>query len=335
MPNPKETASQRKRRGQLEREDGSGKGESSNGSQSKKTKSSASGGKKTPDKDNGGAAKSSNNILEGASGGVGSRKSAPGSTSSQKSPLADPVCATRSSAAVPCSSTAVPRSYTALPRSSMALPRSNGKDSTRSAPTSSGTHSLQVLMPSRGGVPHAPTSSGQRSVQQLEMSSSPFSVPVAIIHSGERGIDESSLVTENNSALYVHEKNDAKKEQEHRMTQLKEYVRNDLFPGWKFFSSKKQMVFSNRQGGIVLKICNDLSVRPESQMYWWDMHKKNILEALNRKRNDVTAYLKKQFCCKLHLIGVTIVAIDHCKLTIVFILLIDKCGKVRNYEVCG
>jgi hypothetical protein len=49
------------------------------------------------------------------------------------------------------------------------------------------------------------------------------------------------------------------------------------------------MAFTDREGGIILKICNDLHVREEeSRIYWWDMNKKAILAALNRKRNDVT-----------------------------------------------
>jgi hypothetical protein len=112
--------------------------------------------------------------------------------------------------------------------------------------------------------------------------------------------DVSSVVTEtNNASLYEQDKNDSKKEHELHMRQLKEYVRNSLFPYWKFFSNKKQMVFSNQEGGIVLKICNELHVRPDSHMYWWDLNKKPILDALNRKRNDVTAYLKKHFCGKI------------------------------------
>jgi hypothetical protein len=75
-------------------------------------------------------------------------------------------------------------------------------------------------------------------------------------------------------------------------------VRNHLFPKWKFFTSKEQMSFTDRKGGIILKIRNDLHVQKESHIYWWDMNKKAILAALNRKRNDVTAYLKKHFCCK-------------------------------------
>jgi hypothetical protein len=118
--------------------------------------------------------------------------------------------------------------------------------------------------------------------------------------------DETSVVTETNkSALYKQDKKDHKKEQEQRMRQLKDYicatvyVHHSLFPFWKFFSNKKQMLFSDKEGGIVLKICNDFHVRKESQMYWWELNRKPILEALNRKRNDVTAYLKKHCCGKL------------------------------------
>jgi hypothetical protein len=124
------------------------------------------------------------------------------------------------------------------------------------------------------------------------------SVPISI--GGRIRInDETSVVTEtNNSALYEQDKKDHKKEREERMRNLKDYVRNSLFPSWKFFSNQKQMLFSDKEGGIVLKICNDLHVRKESQMYWWELNRKPILEALNRKRNDVTAYLKKHFCVK-------------------------------------
>jgi hypothetical protein len=111
--------------------------------------------------------------------------------------------------------------------------------------------------------------------------------------------DETSVVTEtNNSALYKQDEKDHKKEQEQRMRNLKDYVRNSLFPFWKFFSNQKQMLFSDKEGGIVLKICYNLHVRKESQMYWWELNRKPILEALNRKRNDVTAYLKKHICGK-------------------------------------
>lgn len=133
---------------------------------------------------------------------------------------------------------------------------------------------------------------------------SPLAIAGNMIHgvNGQGMDEETSIVTENNSVLYNQEQWDTRRENQYRMSQLKEYVRNDLFPAWKFFSSKKQMVFSNKPGGIVLKICNDLKVHNNHQMYWWDTHKKNILDALNRKRNDVTSYLKKRFCGKFNVV---------------------------------
>ena len=143
-------------------------------------------------------------------------------------------------------------------------------------------------------------SAGRSSATSPVVSLSPLAVPANVVHGvNKQGVDETSLVTtENNSVLYNQEQWDTKRQNVYRMSQLKEYVRNDLFPYWKFFSSKKQMVFSNKPGGIVLKICNDLKVHDDHLMYWWDTHKKNILDALNRKRNDVTSYLKKRFCGK-------------------------------------
>jgi hypothetical protein len=66
------------------------------------------------------------------------------------------------------------------------------------------------------------------------------SVPISI--GGKIRInDETSVVTEtNNSALYEQDKKDHKKEQEQRMRQLKDYVRNNLFPFWKFFPIKNK-----------------------------------------------------------------------------------------------
>jgi hypothetical protein len=153
----------------------------------------------------------------------------------------------------------------------------------------------------KGSKPSAATTpsstSGSRQSQVLPTRASLASVPKAIVHhGGGKGEVSSVVTTENVSALYVDEGRDSKKEHQNRMAALKFYVRNMLFPNWKFFSSDKQMIFSSRKGSIVLKICNDLSVHPGSQQYWWDCHRKAILLALNRKRNDVTSYIKKHFC---------------------------------------
>jgi hypothetical protein len=46
------------------------------------------------------------------------------------------------------------------------------------------------------------------------------------------------------------------------------------------WSNQKQMLFSNKERGIIIKICNNLHLR---QMYWWELNRKPILEALNQR----------------------------------------------------
>lgn len=171
--------------------------------------------------------------------------------------------------------------------------------SVRRSPTNSNAPSHNNAPP-HNKTPQTITSITQtpQSSQQLMLTSPTPSIPRAI---GTRGIDETSHITEDNplttTALYEPDL-DEKDSNDKRKKQLKEYVRNNLFPFWKFFSNKKQMIFTNHPGGIVVKICNALHVRQHQRFTWWEMHKKSILMALNRKRNDVTAYLKKHFCGK-------------------------------------
>jgi hypothetical protein len=142
-------------------------------------------------------------------------------------------------------------------------------------------------------------SSSQPVLSQTNTTSLPTrTIPTNVGHGGRNSVDDTSQVTEHFSGLYHQQERDSKKEHEERLRNLKEYVRNNLFTKWKFFTSEKQMAFTDKEDGVILKICNDLHVKKESRIYWWDMNKKAILAALNRKRNDVTAYLKKHFCRK-------------------------------------
>ena len=126
--------------------------------------------------------------------------------------------------------------------------------------------------------------------------------PPAMVNAGRTVLDESnsvrSTLTSSQTAMYNHAVKDLKKEEKNRKDALQEYVRHDLFPRWKFFTNKKQMIFSCKKGGIVLKICNDLSVRKEQRQVWWDTNSKSISDSLNRKRSDVTSYMKTIFLGK-------------------------------------
>jgi hypothetical protein len=126
--------------------------------------------------------------------------------------------------------------------------------------------------------------------------------PPAIVNADTAAHDESnsvrSTLTNSQSAMYNRDTRDLKKEEKNRKDALQEYVRHDLFPRWKFFTNKKQMIFSDKKGGIVVKICSDLSVRKEQRQVWWDSNSKAISDSLNRKRSDVTSYMKTIFIGK-------------------------------------
>ena len=111
-----------------------------------------------------------------------------------------------------------------------------------------------------------------------------------------RKIDpQSQLLTQYQLCTKMKKGRDAKKEVERRRQEIQTYVRHKLFPGWKFFTSEKQIAFSDNKGSIILKICNDLAVRKEHRHAWWDKNRKLVVQSLNQKRNDVTNYCKKIF----------------------------------------
>lgn len=129
-------------------------------------------------------------------------------------------------------------------------------------------------------------------------------VPNTIVSNGNQVEDTQSIrsTLTNSQALSIYDHGEElakKKEEKSRKIALQEYIRHDLFPRWKFFTNKKQMVFSDKKGGIVTKICNDLFVRKEQRHIWWDNHSKEISEGLNRKRNDVITSIKRLFLGKL------------------------------------
>jgi hypothetical protein len=76
---------------------------------------------------------------------------------------------------------------------------------------------------------------------------------------------------------------------------LVSYVRHDLFPKWKFFMSRHQLVFSLATDSICVQICNGMGVYEHFASKWWEEYHDKILETLNSKRADVTACIKRAF----------------------------------------
>jgi hypothetical protein len=79
---------------------------------------------------------------------------------------------------------------------------------------------------------------------------------------------------------------------------LVEYVRNQLFRSWKFFTHKKQLTFADEKGTICQFILSAMNVKEKYKMTWWNNYSIKILKTLNEKRSDVTSAIKKAFMGK-------------------------------------
>ena len=168
------------------------------------------------------------------------------------------------------------------------------------SPTGRSVHTGSQGSSVRASSFQTPTASSRRSNPTTSLNTR-HSVPSTVENRHGGGLDDSPSVNTtlstsvNTSAMFQPSERDLKKENSDRRLALQEYIRNELFPRWKFFTHRKQTVYSGKKGGIVLKICNDMHVRPEHREKWWDTHSQEVVGALNRKRADVTNYLKKVF----------------------------------------
>jgi len=107
-----------------------------------------------------------------------------------------------------------------------------------------------------------------------------------------------SVLTTQTPSLYNDCEKDPRQEEAERKMALQDYVRHDLFPRWKFFTDPRQLVYDGQKGSIVLKICNSLNVSELGRMTWWDRNKGTVVQILNQRRNEVTAYVKRRFVGK-------------------------------------
>jgi hypothetical protein len=80
-----------------------------------------------------------------------------------------------------------------------------------------------------------------------------------------------------------------------RKIDLVDYVRRDLFPGWKFFTDPRQLVFDASETSLVRHICLGMHLKRDYWPDWWELNKSELVTTLNRKRTDVTAMIKKAF----------------------------------------
>ena len=202
--------------------------------------------------------------------------------------------------------------------------KENGKK--KSPPSSNGASkkgsSQELSVPAGQAVTPLVTTSqkameqaSRTSTRQPMVSLKPFAVTTSgsnkrivpsVVETGRDGsnqdgaeVETASIITDTNqSGLYTDEKETPEDKKKRKMADLKNYVWTKLFPYWKFFNSPKQMMFSSQKGCIVRKICIDNHVNEKLHLPWWENNKEAILSTLNRKRSDVTGYIKSRFIGK-------------------------------------
>ena len=73
---------------------------------------------------------------------------------------------------------------------------------------------------------------------------------------------------------------------------LRQFVRNTLFPAQKMITGAEQMAYSESAHSICQFVCGGMHVVPHFRAEWWEMNKKFVLQTLNRRRTDVGGLVK-------------------------------------------
>ena len=102
-------------------------------------------------------------------------------------------------------------------------------------------------------------------------------------------------VSTNPTAKWFKSSRAGENEDEKRKRQLLDFVRRDMFPGWKFFTDRRQLVFDASETSLVRHICLGMGINREYWADWWEINKSELVATLNRKRTDVAAMIKKIF----------------------------------------
>ena len=110
---------------------------------------------------------------------------------------------------------------------------------------------------------------------------------------------------------------------------LNKYVRQTLFPRWKFFTSSLQLVWSNNTTSIPQFSCEKMNVKPEFGEWWWCLNQSEIMKQLNQKRSDVGGAMKKVFMGKFLCLFVSCFCILH--VTHTSCVSTTLCGNPRAY----
>ena len=116
---------------------------------------------------------------------------------------------------------------------------------------------------------------------------------------GEPGLlKENQTVQKNpnvlaNTAWYECER--ANKTAEELKQDLKQFVRNHVFPKCKMVTNPMQLQFTTDKKSICQFVCEGMNVKPSRQGIWWEQSKKAIHQCINKRRGHVSTAVKNVF----------------------------------------
>jgi len=128
--------------------------------------------------------------------------------------------------------------------------------------------------------------------------------PVASVVSSTNRVDATVAVPGGNTMnvpdeawFFSKKANEARLSQVH---ELRKFVKDKLFPRWKFFTHRSQLMWTSTPNSICHYVCEHMHLRPEYKERWWHHHQEDVMKELNRKRSDVCSAMKKVFLGKFH-----------------------------------
>ena len=92
-------------------------------------------------------------------------------------------------------------------------------------------------------------------------------------------------------------KSNAHKDHENTMTNLEQYVKNELFHCLKFISSPEMIAFSWDAKSLCQLFCAEFKVSKFEQTGWWSLYHERISQKLNKKRSEVSNAMQNVFKC--------------------------------------
>ena len=107
---------------------------------------------------------------------------------------------------------------------------------------------------------------------------------------GGRALVQPVLAEADEAWFFAKKANEARQSEVH---ELRKFVKKELFPKWKCFTNKTQLMWTIKPESICQFVCSSMNLKPAFKERWWHLNQDNVTKELNRKRSDVASAMKR------------------------------------------